>query len=145
MKTSLVVVLALALVLRFWSIVLGGDPDAVFDLSGEWEAIVTVRGLGSGTETVEHDVVRISQKENEFLGVRTVGCSHIAKNGEWIKGTLANGLVVEMFIQVTDDPVTFTTKWNDGRAALAADANQLVAQTFNAAGNYLISATLTRR
>jgi len=123
----------------------GGDTDAVFDLSGEWEAIVTVRGLGSGTETVEHDVVRISQKQNEFLGVRTVGCSHIAKNGEWIKGKLANGLVVEMFIQVTDDPVTFTTKWNDGRAALAADANQLVAQTFNAAGNYLISATLTRR
>ncbi|MDF1556034.1 MAG: hypothetical protein P1P84_23365 [Deferrisomatales bacterium] len=130
-----IVVLAAVLLLGTWSIALGGGPDAVFDLAGEWDAVVTVRGLGSGTETVEKDVVKISQKGNEFLGIRTVGCSHISKNGEWIKGKLANGLVVEASIQITDDPVTFTTKWNDGRAALVADANQLVAQSFNAAGN----------
>lgn len=142
---KILIILAVTMALGTWSVALGGEPDAVFDLSGEWDAIVTVRGLGSGSETIEKDVVNISQKGNEFLGIRTVGCNHISKNEEWIKGKLANGLVVDSSVKITDDPVMFTTKWNEGRVALTTDAKQLIAQTFNASGNYLISATLTRK
>ena len=145
MKTRTVVVLAVTLVMSSFGVGLCSDPDAVYDLTGEWDTVITVRGLGSGTATVIKDVVKMSQNGNTFLGVRTIGSKFISKNDEWIKGRIANGIVEEVFMQVTDDMSTLSLMWDDGRAAIAADGNTIFTQTFNASTNLLVSATLTRK
>ncbi|MCH7889439.1 MAG: hypothetical protein IIA00_09195 [Proteobacteria bacterium] len=61
-----------------------GKDIVVYDLRGKWE----------GAYPEEKEVVIISQKENSFKGVKTVGSFWVPKGSTTIKGKLLKGNVM---------------------------------------------------
>ena len=82
--------------------------DSAYDLSGDWDAIITKTGTESSTEVInEKEIINISQQGDQFVGVRTIGGKFVGKNEEMIKGKLSYKMVHEVFIRYVSDPITF--------------------------------------
>ena len=60
------------------------NGEVIYDLSGEWDAIYDNKQYG-GTNK---DIVKISQKGNEFVGIKLIGNQWNPKGSETIKGEL---------------------------------------------------------
>ena len=56
----------------------------IYDLSGEWDAIYENKGYGG----INKDIVKITQKGNEFVGIKLIGNQYTPNGAETIKGVL---------------------------------------------------------
>ena len=120
--------------------------DSAYDLSGDWDAIITKTGTESSTEVInEKEIINISQQGDQFVGVRTIGGKFVGKNEEMIKGKLSYKMVHEVFIRYVSDPITFGLSWADGRATITDDGTKIIIQSFIENTGYYESATLTRK
>jgi len=61
------------------------NGEVIYDLSGEWDAIYDVKKV---TGKIYKDIVKITQKGNEFVGIRLIGNARYPKGSETIKGEL---------------------------------------------------------
>jgi len=61
------------------------NGEVIYDLSGEWDAIYDVKKV---TGKIYKDIVKITQKGNEFVGIRLIGNAWYPKGSETIKGEL---------------------------------------------------------
>ena len=57
--------------------------DVVYDLNGEWDAVIDNDVYGT-----EKDVIKITQEGNKFVGIKLIGGQWIKKDEEVIKGEL---------------------------------------------------------
>jgi len=95
------------------------------DLSGNWDAIfIRMRPEVGNTFDTEKDIVKISQKGSEFVGICMIGGKKIGKNEEAIKGRLSGDKFEEAFISYADI-ITFNLSWGQGRATIN-DAKDLI-------------------
>ena len=60
------------------------NGNVIFDLSGEWDAIYDNKEYGG----INNDIVKITQKGNEFVGIKLIGNQYSPKGSETIKGEL---------------------------------------------------------
>ena len=60
------------------------NGEVIYDLSGEWDAIYDNKGYGG----INKDIVKITQKGNEFVGIKLIGNQYTPKGAETIKGVL---------------------------------------------------------
>ena len=60
------------------------NGEVIYDLSGEWDAVYDNKGFGG----INEDIVKITQKGNEFVGVKLIGNQWTPKGSETIKGAL---------------------------------------------------------
>ena len=61
------------------------NGEVVYDLSGEWDVIADARKV---TGKIYKDIHKITQKGNEFVGIRLIGNEWNPKDTEAIKGEL---------------------------------------------------------
>ena len=88
------------------------NGEVIYDLSGEWDAIYDNKGYGG----INKDIVQITQKGNEFVGIKLIGNQWTPKGSETIKGILEKD-GFKSFSTKTVDGWTFSTvkiaeKWN---------------------------------
>ena len=60
------------------------NGEVIYDLSGEWDAIYDNKGYGG----INKDIVKITQKGNEFVGIKLIGNQWMPKGSETVKGVL---------------------------------------------------------
>ena len=60
------------------------NGEVIYDLSGEWDAIYDNKEYGG----INKDIVKITQKGNEFVGIKLIGNQWNPKGSETIKGEL---------------------------------------------------------
>lgn len=119
--------------------------DESYDLTGEWDAVITKTGIYSGTTVAnERDTIKISQNADQFVGVRTIGGKFVGKNEEMIKGRLKHKLVDEVFLRYVSHPVTFDLSWIEGRSVITDDGHKMEIQAVVESTTYFETVTLTR-
>jgi len=60
------------------------NGEVIYDLSGEWDATYDNKEYGG----INKDIVKITQKGNEFIGIKLIGNQWTPKGAETIKGEL---------------------------------------------------------
>jgi hypothetical protein len=58
--------------------------DVVYDISGEWDAIIDYGGFGGDVK----DIIKIKQESNIFVGTVSKGDDYLDKDDELLKGEL---------------------------------------------------------
>ena len=59
------------------------NGQVVYDLNGDWDALYEITKFGTNG-----DIVRITQKGDQFVGIKLIGNTRVGKNQKTIKGTL---------------------------------------------------------
>lgn len=132
----------MVLLIIFFGTFTQGFAGPAYDLTGDWDAVITWEAPME-TKTIK-DIVKISQKGDEFVGIKTIGGKWVGKNEEIVKGKLLNKIVGEAFISAADS-VTFELFWNEGRAIITEKGKKLVMQSYVPRYSMLITITLTRK
>ena len=57
------------------------DGNVVYDLNGEWDAVID-----NGRFGVSKDIIKITQEGNKFVGIKLIGNQWVGKGEEVIKG-----------------------------------------------------------
>jgi hypothetical protein len=60
------------------------NGEVIYDLRGKWDAIYEAREF----RWISKDIVKITQKGNEFVGIKLVGSGAVPKGSKTIKGEL---------------------------------------------------------
>ena len=60
------------------------NGEVIYDLSGEWDAIYDNKEHGG----INKDIVKVTQKGNEFVGIKLIGNQWVGRGSETIKGEL---------------------------------------------------------
>ena len=143
MKLKVTLIMAtIILIICFGTIAQLGAEEA-YNLNGEWDAVIIKEGTQS--TTIEKDIIKISQQDNQFVGIRTIGGKWVGKNEEMIKGKLLYKMVDEVFINYMSDPITYAMSWSDGRATITEAGNKIVIQSFVNETGYYETVTLIRK
>ena len=87
----------------------------VYDLSGDWDALIDSKAGGRWK-----DMVRITQKGDQFVGIKLIGGPYIGKNEEIIKGKLAQNIFKEVFVN------HFFRGWIASKGEISEDGNKLI-------------------
>jgi hypothetical protein len=108
------------------------NGEVIYDLSGEWDAIYDNKGYGG----INEDIVKITQKGNEFVGIKLIGNQWTPKDSETIKGELEK-----------DGFKSFSTYtvygWTPATVKIDEKCNKIVIET-PVAGS-MLDITLTRK
>lgn len=59
------------------------DGSVVYDLNGEWDAVID-----NGTSGISKDIIKITQEGNKFVGIKLIGNQWVGKGKETIRGEL---------------------------------------------------------
>ncbi len=97
--------------------------ELVCDLNGEWGALFE-RYLPFTTKEVVagyKEIIKITQKGNEFVGIRLIGTEWLGKGTEAIRGKLDRNEFKE--IQLLFKP---SSGWQDCNGELSKDCNKMV-------------------
>ena len=62
------------------------NGEVIYDLRGEWDSIIEIKNEEYGG--IFNDIIEISQKGNEFVGIISTGNERYDKGYEMIKGEL---------------------------------------------------------
>ena len=144
MKIKIPVAFILISLASFIMILVHATAAETIDLSGEWDAVFIRMGEAVGTTfDAQEDIVKISQKGNEFLGTCVIGTKRIGKNEEAVKGKLSSGKLEEIFITDPIDQSTYKLAWNKGRASINENGDLIVFYSF--INYYHISVVLKRK
>jgi hypothetical protein len=143
MKQKKILIMATIILIICFGTIARLNANQAYDLTGEWDAVITKEGANAAI--IEKDIIKISQQDNQFVGIRTNGGKWVGKNEEMIKGKLLYKMVDEVFINYMSDPITYAMAWSDGRATITEEGNKIVIQSFvNETFNYE-TVTLTRK
>ena len=81
--------------------------EVIYDLNGEWDAVYDSGGWG-----MYNDIVKITQKDNQFVGVYMLkGDNLVDKNKEKIKGKIRGNMIDEVFFNDITDMMTMNLHW----------------------------------
>ena len=59
------------------------DGSVVYDLNGEWDAVID-----NGRYGISKDIIKITQEGNKFVGIKLIGNQWVGKGQEMIRGEL---------------------------------------------------------
>ena len=59
------------------------DGSVVYDLSGDWDAVID-----NGKWGISKDIIRITQEGAKFVGVKLIGNEYVGKGKETLRGEL---------------------------------------------------------
>ena len=117
--------------------------EIVCDLNGEWDALYVDDHQGKST-----DILKITQRDGSFEGVKTIGGRLVPKNAVSIKGELSKGGIakvqVVMRVFYSGDPVKMIQNMSDGTGQISEDCNKIVIEVAES-GEMTIRVTLTRK
>jgi len=97
--------------------------EVACNLNGEWDALFE-RYLPFTTKEVVaayKDIIKITQKGNEFVGIRLIGMEWLGKGTEVIRGKLDRNEFKE--IQLFVKP---SSGWEDCKGELSKDCNKMI-------------------
>ena len=143
MKLKMILIMATIILIICFGIIDQLGAEEAYNLNGEWDAVIIEEGTQS--TTIEKDIIKISQQDNQFVGIRTIGGKWVGKNEEMIKGKLSYKMVDEVFINYMSDPITYAMSWSDGRATITEAGNKIVIQSFVNETGYYETVTLIRK
>jgi hypothetical protein len=115
--------------------------EVVWNLNGEWDALYDHPRLGKST-----DILKITQRDGSFEGVKIIGGTYVPKNAVSIKGELRRGGIsqVQVVMRVTysGDPGKMTEKQQllDCKGQISEYGSQIIID-----GCEPIRVTLTRK
>ena len=110
------------------------DGSVVYDLNGEWDAVIDNGRLG-----VSEDVIKITQEGNKFVGIKMIGNQWVGKGEESIKGELDGGGFKSF------EGYTRTFGWLPCSAKVVDGGNKILEELEIEAANLTTTMTLTRK
>ena len=150
MKTSSVsililsVILSVALVVKFSNAdqlkpgmantVTLADGSVVYDLNGEWDAVID-----NGAYGISKDIIKITQEGNKFVGIKLIGNQWVGKGQETIRGEL-DGDGFKSF-----EGYTYAEGWLPGDVKILDGGNKIVDELEVKSINITVVETLTRK
>ena len=121
MKRASVIFTVVAIFLIFYQTSFAGNEKG-YDLNGDWDAVYDSGGYGA-----YEDVVRITQKENQFVGIYLIkGDNLVGKNEEKIRGKINGDVIDEVFFNDIKDGATMDLHWAPSQAEISQDGNAIV-------------------
>ena len=121
MKRASVIFTVVAIFLIFYQTSFAGNEKG-YDLNGDWDAVYDSGGYGA-----YEDVVRITQKENQFVGIYLIkGDNLVGKNEEKIRGKINGDVIDEVFFNDIKDGATMDLHWAPSQAEIRQDGNEIV-------------------
>ena len=97
------------------------NGEVIYDLRGEWDAIYDNKGYGG----INKDIVKITQKGNEFVGIKLIGDQWIGKNQEVVKGELEKNRFRKVYATAYD-LLQVRGIWVRSKGEITEDGNKIV-------------------
>ena len=110
------------------------NGEVIYDLSGEWDAIYDNKEWGG----INKDIVKITQKGNEFVGIKLIGNQWSPKGSETIKGELEKDGFKSFYTKTVEG-------WNHATVKIGEKCNKIEIETPVASGGVTLEITLTRK
>jgi hypothetical protein len=111
------------------------NGEVVYDLSGEWDTIADAR---KAVGKIYKDIWKITQKGNEFVGIRLIGNECNPKGSEAIRGELEKDGFKSL-------QVSTAYGWVSSKAKIGEKGNKIVIMTILPEGNIPMEITSTRK
>ena len=108
------------------------NGEVIYDLSGEWDAIYDNKEYGGKNE----DIVKITQKGNEFVGIKLIGNQWKPVGSETIKGELDKDGFKSFYTSTVDG-------WTASDVKIDENCNRIEIET--SLGGVILGLTLTRK
>jgi hypothetical protein len=108
------------------------NGQVVYDLNGDWDALYDVTKFGSNG-----DIVRITQKGNQFVGIKLIGNTLVGKNEITIRGKLEQNGFKNLEVHDAHD------LWQGGWGKISEDGNKMIIRAWVILGEKTI--TLERK
>ena len=99
---------------------------------GEWDAIVDLKKYGG----IKKDIAKITQKGNEFIGIRLIGNQWMPKGSEYVKGELKNDGFKSFYLNTVEG-------WSPSSAKIGEKCNKIEIETY--VSDIIVEITLTRK
>jgi hypothetical protein len=98
------------------------NGEVIYDLNGDWDVVYDTGGWGA-----YEDVVRITQKEKQFVGIYLIKGDHVVgKNQEKIRGEIRGDAIGEVFLNDVTDMITMNLHWAPSKAEISENGNSIV-------------------
>lgn len=148
-KTSSVSILILSIILSFAFVassnadqlkpgmantVTLADGSVVYDLNGEWDAVID-----NGTYGISKDIIKITQEGNKFVGIKVIGNQWVGKGKETIRGELQGDGFKSL------EGYTAAEGWLPCDGKILDGGNKIVDQSEVKSINLTVVETLTRK
>jgi len=111
------------------------NGEVIYDLSGEWDIITDAR---KAVGKIYKDIYKITQKGNEFVGIRLIGSEWYPKDTEAIKGELEKDGFKSLQVYTAYG-------WISSKPEIDQEGNRIVIMTIIPEGDRPIKRTLTRK
>ncbi|MDH3826009.1 MAG: hypothetical protein OET81_02585 [Desulfobacteraceae bacterium] len=108
------------------------NGEVIYDLSGEWDAIYDNKEYGGKNE----DIVKITQKGNEFVGIKLIGNQWKPVGSETIKGELDKDGFKSFYTSTVEG-------WTASDVKIDENCNRIEIET--SLGGVILGLTLTRK
>ena len=108
------------------------NGEVIYDISGEWDAIYDNKEYGG----INKDIVKITQKGNEFVGIKLIGNQWTPKDSETIKGELEKDGFKTFFTSIVEG-------WTPATVMIGEKCNKIEIET--PVMGTMIGLTLTRK
>jgi len=108
------------------------NGEVIYDLSGEWDAIYDNKEYGGKNE----DIVKITQKGNEFVGIELIGNQWKPVGSETIKGELDKDGFKSFYTSTVEG-------WTASDVKIDENCNRIEIET--SLGGVILGLTLTRK
>ena len=110
------------------------DGSVVYDLNGEWDAVID-----NGAWGISKDIIKITQEGNKFVGIKLIGNQWVGKNQETIRGELEGDGFKSL------EGYTAAEGWLPCDGLILDGGNKIVNQTEVMTLNLTVVETLTRK
>jgi hypothetical protein len=111
------------------------NGEVIYDLNGEWDALYDNKGYGG----INKDIVKITQKGNEFVGIKLIGNQWMPKGSETVKGVLEK----DGFKSLNTN--SYSDGWTPATGKTGEKCNKIVIETPLLAAGVTLVITLTRK
>jgi hypothetical protein len=110
------------------------DGSVVYDLNGEWDAVID-----NGSYGISKDIIKITQEGNKFVGIKLIGNQYVGKGEETIRGELEGDGFKSL------EGYTAAEGWVPSDGKILDGGNKIVDQVEIKSYNLTAVETLTRK
>jgi len=110
------------------------DGSVVYDLNGEWDAVID-----NGMYGISKDIIKITQEGNKFVGIKMIGNQWVGKGEETIRGELEGSGFKSL------DGYAAGEGWCPGDGKILDGGNKIVDEVEVKNLNLTVVETLTRK
>jgi hypothetical protein len=110
------------------------DGNVVYDLNGEWDAVID-----NGSYGISKDIIKITQEGNKFVGIKLIGNQYVGKGEETIRGELEGDGFKSL------EGYTAAEGWVPSDGKILDGGNKIVDQVEIKSYNLTAVETLTRK